>query len=916
MRKYLILIFFIFATLLNGCGGCDSGSEKDDKGDKDSFVTVVEDNGCNCEEGEIISNVEIINIPAHVSESNVDEEIIFYANEFASLNYLNDPVHAKYQWDFGDSQTRTWNSKPVEGVSVTHSFRNPGNYTITLKVTEGELIPDPNPDAAPGATIWDYPEANSQSFIGTVEVKGEVSKLPPLVTTKPIFKLEFENNILNSGEEAVNPEWASGEGSYVQGIKGNALDLTGGKYLVINDATSVISNKEEITISFWGKKRAVDSFGYFMYQYDPQAQNKYGKGKRLEYYLLDAINSDQSHYGMYLRTNGVNDDVANCKKYTSNNESDTLWHHYAFTYSNKTQEGILYVDGKELSRDSSAGQTALSNVELFIGADSQGDNVFDGFIDEFKIYNRALSRDELFEGFEVWHAEFHGRIAQCIYVKLPGEVTADKTNKMISFVAGGDLAKPIILVNKTNLNSLENFKLVNTKFGGSQEKYIFGVQVISSTGEMLYEKYEKFYKKYAGAPKVGIDENNSIRINGKLFYPVTSWGLNNNSVDDWVNADYINTLYGQGFWGTSGPSIHSPAGWQDYLDIGHANGIKAIGPSRWDGQGDPDDHRFFKNNSDLNKLIDYVETSKNNPGMLMWQWVDEPMLYGPGANVLRSWTKQCHELDDQHLVAVNFMGHPFKHDSGYWRDRRHSYSYNYNKMQFGKKTPVTDVIGFDYYPSDMARTGNSEKTFYNLTKIIKNIQNDNYNLIPIFSFVETADASGQSKPEDNPSKWMPNGSQVKMIAWLNVVHGIKGINWFHYFGETPANVFEEMQKFTRQITDLTEVVLGPATSRKVTIKHSKLENDRIDIMIKENESHIYLFAVRLTEVVHQGTETTDSPEALNKDNINVSFEIEGISEKVVSVYDETRNININTDSGNKLKDSFSPFDVHIYVIPK
>jgi hypothetical protein len=127
-------------------------------------------------------------------------------------------------------------------------------------------------------------------------------------------------------------------------------------------------------------------------------------------------------------------------------------------------------------------------------------------------------------------------------------------------------------------------------------------------------------KRYDGYPAVGIDENNAIRINGKLFYPVTPWGLNNASVDEWVEHDYINSVYGQGFW----PDNRTVEGWGDYLDVSYDSGVRAVGPSVWEGQGPC----RLRGNSDISGLAEYVAAYADHPGMMMWQWIDEPMLNG------------------------------------------------------------------------------------------------------------------------------------------------------------------------------------------------------------------------------------------------------------------------------------------------
>ena len=40
-----------------------------------------------------------------------------------------------------------------------------------------------------------------------------------------------------------------------------------------------------------------------------------------------------------------------------------------------------------------------------------------------------------------------------------------------------------------------------------------------------------------------------------------------------------------------------------------------------------------------------------------------------------------------------------------------------------------------------------------------------------------------------------------MVIWLNVVHGAKGINWYHYNDDTPDENYQVMQEFVHQIID-------------------------------------------------------------------------------------------------------------------
>ncbi|OAQ20908.1 PKD domain-containing protein [Thermosulfurimonas dismutans] len=61
----------------------------------------------------------------------VDEEVTFSAGD----SYDPDGQIVSYLWDFGDGNT-------AEGVRVKHRFTVPGNYTVTLTVTDNESLED------------------------------------------------------------------------------------------------------------------------------------------------------------------------------------------------------------------------------------------------------------------------------------------------------------------------------------------------------------------------------------------------------------------------------------------------------------------------------------------------------------------------------------------------------------------------------------------------------------------------------------------------------------------------------------------------------------------------------------------------------------------------------------------------------
>ena len=81
-------------------------------------LTIIQNRGSTT--GSLIAN------PGGPYSGQTNEVILFDA----SSSYNTDSI-VSYHWDFGDETTGT-------GVTTTHSYANPGNFTITLRVTDNE----------------------------------------------------------------------------------------------------------------------------------------------------------------------------------------------------------------------------------------------------------------------------------------------------------------------------------------------------------------------------------------------------------------------------------------------------------------------------------------------------------------------------------------------------------------------------------------------------------------------------------------------------------------------------------------------------------------------------------------------------------------------------------------------------------
>jgi len=165
----------------------------------------------------------------------------------------------------------------------------------------------------------------------------------------------------------------------------------------------------------------------------------------------------------------------------------------------------------------------------------------------------------------------------------------------------------------------------------------------------------------------------------------------------------------------------------------------------------------------------------------------------------------------------------------------------------------------------------------------------NHNLPPFMACVETCDI----RPKDAGGP--PTPAELRLLCWANVVHGARGIIWFHYFSPTPPENYKAMARFLDQVTRLTPAVCGPAHTGAVKVTTG--DGGRVDVMATEHAGKIHLFAVNLKRKADK-----------------VRFTVAGMKPSgKVTVFDEKRTL---AADGKTFEDSFDPLGVHIYAIEK
>ena len=214
------------------------------------------------------------------------------------------------------------------------------------------------------------------------------------LTTRVTFKTNFYNDTTDM------MAWYKFDGDFTDS-SGNGKDLTGGTGTSFVDNSVVgiksisfpntssqglintvdLSSNKSFTISFWSYR------------------NNLGKND----YMLSAGNvstlNQRLHIG-YRSTNAIKFGFWQNDLITSvQNDVQNKWIHLTFTYNSSDKKRLIYKNGVVIASDISNGPSNFAPNLLYLGGIYLGgdvvDSPFDGKLDDLRIYNRALTSEEI-----------------------------------------------------------------------------------------------------------------------------------------------------------------------------------------------------------------------------------------------------------------------------------------------------------------------------------------------------------------------------------------------------------------------------------------------------------------------------------------------------------------------------------------
>jgi hypothetical protein len=718
-----------------------------------------------------------------------------------------------------------------------------------------------------------------------ITVNGTTPRLPPLPAAAETAWLKFEDNLTDSSGNGLNGTF-SGTVSYVaQAMENKAVHLDDTERIRIAD-DDLLDGGSAFSISFWARKATATTTGWCMVKGPSLGNCSY-------YARFPAANAMEWQFII-----GGGGKLVN--SYTLNEIRNTSWHHYAVSYNGVRLK--MYVDGvsaRSSMTTAASGTVATNAYPLDIGSTGSGN--FAGDLDEVKIWKGyGLTDDEVTRRFELRRANFHARTDQYVYAQIPARYTAD-TNNQLRVVLQGATYGPWTLVNDASSLTGE-YRFVIEPGALAADTYTLTAQILNGGDSLLEERTDVFIKRTAGQPRVGINKDSSFVVDGNLFLPVCTFGL------DWdkqaLFVGQMNVSYNQGWY-----SLYTPATWDDFLDRNQARGWYVLGPGTGGystiGRNTTTPGVRRVNNS-LQFIEDYAVATRDHAALFGWHTGDETdtgtdttSLNSP---VIAARVYRYQMLGNALPVGTNLAGITFLNSTA--TTQRYEYQMSTNGYYFGgRNCPIFDYIGHDIYPWDWRTSQGSAPTNVRVRHIVEINRNfleaGYYNLVPMTACVEV---SGVDKSITSPIT--PAG--IKMLSWLHLVTGAKGIVWFwnDWSGHpTTAEQHTAMEEFYTQVQSLKDVILGPEPTRIVTRSDANnIEDNWVETMLREDGNDVYLFAVRLTEV-GEGNDITPT------------FRITDVNyAATVTVIGETRDVNLTTDGTyGYLEDTFEPNAVHLYT---
>jgi len=205
----------------------------------------------------------------------------------------------------------------------------------------------------------------------------------PADSTNLVAWYKFDGDFTDSSENGNDLTESSTIPFILSGLIDESIDLSSSAFLTTN--TVSMTNKT-FSISFWAKFNTAPS-GSNQYFFSQGTENNTGKNLTFNY-------QDTNHLRFsFWGGSGYDIDTSG---YDMTNFLGSTWHHYVVTFNNTTRAGEIWVDNQKLTTNISTFSTSFTGGgSFYISKSSTYNSPFNGQIDDFRIYDKALSAYEI-----------------------------------------------------------------------------------------------------------------------------------------------------------------------------------------------------------------------------------------------------------------------------------------------------------------------------------------------------------------------------------------------------------------------------------------------------------------------------------------------------------------------------------------
>jgi hypothetical protein len=236
---------------------------------------------------------------------------------------------------------------------------------------------------------------NAQFFAGTVDdarvydgalSQKEIQRIMNGYWIEPVawYKLdETAGTVAADSSENANDGTTTGDPVWVAGYFDGALSFDGTDDFVTLPIGEVISQLSDTTITSWANFS--NAGGAWQRIFD------FGSGTGVYMFLCPRVNTN-GVMRFAIRTASVGEQIVNAPQTLASD-----WHNVAVTFDSAAMMIGLYVDGDLVS----SGPTLLLPKDMgvttqnWLGKSQWPDALYQGALDDFRIYNRLLTQDEI-----------------------------------------------------------------------------------------------------------------------------------------------------------------------------------------------------------------------------------------------------------------------------------------------------------------------------------------------------------------------------------------------------------------------------------------------------------------------------------------------------------------------------------------